>query len=209
MKNIVLVGGGGHCKAVIDVAEQAGFTVVGILDVADNVGKNVSGHPITGTDGDIGKYAGKAEFIVTVGHIKSASLRVKLQQEIKEKGGRLATLVSPMAYVSKSARVGEGSVVMHKALVNAGAVVGDGCIINTLADVEHDARIGDFCHVSTGAMVNGGCVIGRETFLGSRSVLVNGISVAAKCVIAAGSVVTKDIVSSGLYMGNPAIAKNK
>jgi hypothetical protein len=45
-KNLILVGGGGHCKSVIDVAESAGWTILGILDVAENVGKKVLNHTI-------------------------------------------------------------------------------------------------------------------------------------------------------------------
>ena len=34
-KNLILVGGGGHCRSVIDVAESAGYTIKGILDLPE------------------------------------------------------------------------------------------------------------------------------------------------------------------------------
>lgn len=208
-KKIILVGGGGHCKSVIDVAESAGYTIVGILDMPELVGTIVLGYPVIGTDENISEYVGKALFLVTVGHIKDASLRIKLHNRIKEVGGRLATLIASTAYVSRFATIGEGSVIMHHAMVNADAHIGMGCIINTFANIEHDASIGNYCHLSTGTMVNGNCVVGDGVFLGSQSVMVNGIRIADGCVFAAGSMVRKNIVRKGIYSGNPAILKIK
>ncbi|UEB50194.1 PglD-related sugar-binding protein [Campylobacter curvus] len=42
MQDIVLVGGGGHCKSVIDVIElENKFKILGIIDTAENVGKKI------------------------------------------------------------------------------------------------------------------------------------------------------------------------
>ena len=205
-KNIILLGGGGHCKSVIDVAENAGYNIIGILsDVKENIGQTVLGYPIIGTDDNVSDWIDKACFVVTVGQIKSNTIRITLHQRIISSGGRLATIIVPDSYVSKHACIGEGSVIMHKAVVNSNARIGRGCIINTFANIEHDTIIGDFCHISTGAMVNGSCEIGHSTFIGSGTVISNNISIAEHCIIAAGSVVRKSLTKSGLYAGNPAI----
>jgi len=208
-KDLILVGGGGHCKSVIDVAESAGFQIKGILDVPENVGRNVLGYPIIGTDVRIKEFVDDVVFIVTVGHIKDVALRIRLHQKIADAGGKLATIVASTAHVSKYARVGEGTVIMHHAAVNADANIGMGCIINTLANIEHDAIIGDYCHISTGAIVNGNCIVGSKTFLGSQSVMVNGIEITNGCVVGAGSLVRKSLTLKGIYSGNPAILKIK
>lgn len=209
MKSLILVGGGGHCKSVIDVAESAGYSIIGVLDVPENVGKKVLNIPIIGTDDRIPEFVDQAEFIVTVGQISDAGLRIKLHKMISDVGGKLATLIASTAYVSKHATIGEGAVIMHKAFVNADAKIGKGCIINTFANIEHDAVIGDYCHVSTGAMVNGNCVVGKETFLGSQSVMVNGTEIVENCVVGAGSLVRENLGISGVYSGNPAVLKIK
>lgn len=208
-KDIVLVGGGGHCKSVIEVAESIGYRIVGIFDMPENVGKEVLGYKIIGTDDDILRYVDIAQFVVTVGHIKNPELRIKIHQKIIQAGGHLATLVASTARISRYATIGEGTVVMHQAVVNADASVGKGCIINTFSNIEHDAIIENFCHISTGAMVNGNCIVGEGTFLGSQSVMVNGISIVGGCVIAAGTMVRKNIVRKGVYSGNPAVLKIK
>ena len=204
-KNLIFVGGGGHCKSVIDVAENAGWTIVGILDVAEKVGEKILGYTIIGTDEQISEFVRDAYFLVTVGQIKNVDLRIKLHKKILSAGGKLVTIIASDAQVSKYSEIGEGTVVMHKAIVNADAKIGLGCIINTMANIEHDAIVGDYCHISTGAMINGDCIVGKETFVGSGAVVSNGVSIAERCIIAAGAVVRKDISTSGIYAGNPAI----
>lgn len=206
-KNIILIGGGGHCKSVIDVAESAGYNILGILDMPEDVGKSVLNYKVIGTDEEIPQYADKAEFIITVGFIKNPTARVRIYNKLKECGGKLATIVASTANVSRYATIGEGTVVMHQSVVNAGAMIGSNCIINTLCNIEHDAVIGDQCHISTGAMINGDCKVGDRVFIGSQSVLANGITVGDDIIVGAGSVVRKAISKKGVYAGNPAILK--
>lgn len=208
-KNLILIGGGGHCKSVIDVAESAGYNILGILDMPEEVGKSVFDYKVIGTDDDIPQYTDKAEFIITVGFIKNPAIRLFIFNKVKEAGGKLATIVASTAHVSRYATLGNGTVVMHHAVVNAGAQVGVNCIINTFCNIEHDAVIGDQCHISTGTMVNGECKVGERVFIGSQSVLANGITVGEDIIIGAGSVVRKSISEKGIYAGNPAILKVK
>lgn len=204
---LVLLGGGGHCKSVINVAETAGYAILGILDIQENIGKSVLDYKVIGTDDDIPQYVGKAEFVITVGFIKNPAIRIKLYNKVKEAGGTFATVVASTAHVSKYASVGKGTVVMHHAMVNAGAKIGDNCIINTFANIEHDAVVGNQCHISTGTMVNGNCKIGERCFIGSQSVLANGIEVGDDVIVGAGSVVRKSLREKGIYSGNPATLK--
>ena len=169
MKPLVLLGGGGHCKSVIEVAESAGYRILGVLDMPEDIGKEILSTKVIGTDDDIPYYVDKAEFVITVGFIKSPATRIKLYNRVKEVGGKLATIIASTAYVSKYATIGEGTVVMHNAFVNAGAEVGNNVILNTFTNIEHDAVIGNHCHISTGAMVNGDCKVGERCFIGSQS----------------------------------------
>lgn len=206
-KNLILIGGGGHCKSVIDVAESAGYKILGILDRPEEVGKKVFTYEIIGVDDDIPKFIDKAEFVVTVGFIKNPSLRIKLYNKVLEAGGKFATLIASTAYVSRYAKIGQGTVVMHRAFVNAGTEIGENVIVNTFANIEHDTYIGNQCHISTGVMVNGDCKVSDNCFIGSQSVLSNGISICSDVVIGAGSFIRKSIFQAGIYSGNPAILK--
>lgn len=204
-KPLILVGGGGHCKSVIDVAENAGYTILGILDKPEEVGKQVLDYKVIGTDDDIPQYVDKAEFVITVGQIKSSAIRHKIAERIEKAGGKYATIIASDATVSKYATIGEGTVVLHKCVVNADAKIGRNCIINTMANIEHEVEIGDFCHISTGAMINGGACISDDTFIGSQSVVNQCVIIQRGGVIGSLSVVNKNITEKGVYIGNPVI----
>jgi sugar O-acyltransferase (sialic acid O-acetyltransferase NeuD family) len=190
MQKLILLGGGGHCKACIDVIEaEQKYEIVGILDKQDFLGEEILGYQIIGTDDDIATFVDRGyTFLVTVGQITSPAIRKKLVTLLKSYHARIATVVSPRAYVSKHASIGEGSIVMHDTVINASASVGEHCIINTKALVEHDAIIEDFCHISTAAVINGGTVVKHGTFFGSNAVSKEQIKTEKEAFIKAGSV---------------------
>ena len=179
MEKILLIGGGGHCKSVIDVIEQEGrFTIIGIIDIEENIGQDVLKYKTIGCDNDLEELFKTYKYaLVTVGQIKSNDLRVKLFNQLKKIGYTLPTIISPLAYVSKYASIEEGTVIMHHALVNVDAKVGKNCIVNTKALIEHDVVIENSCHISTGAILNGGTVVKENSFVGSNSITKEYISV--------------------------------
>ncbi len=171
MEKILLVGGGGHCKSVIDVIEQEGkYKIAGIIEKKELIGQEVLGYKVIGCDDDLEELFLKYKYaLVTVGQIKSNSLRVKLFTFLKNIGYKLPVIISPLAYVSKHAKVEEGTVVHHHALINSNATVGVNCIINSKSLIEHDATIKEHCHISTATVINGGVVVEANSFVGSNA----------------------------------------
>lgn len=190
-KKIILIGGGGHCKAVIDVIELLGdYEIIGIIDIKEKLGSDILGYKVIGTDEDIKDLKKDVEYaFITIGHIRNAEKRKHLYNLLKINNFKIPTIISPKAYVSKHAKVGEGTIIMHGAIVNAGAIIGKNCIVNSMALIEHDAVVGDFCHISTGAIVNGGVKVGDFTFLGSNAVTKQYIEIPQNSFIKAGSLV--------------------
>ena len=188
MKEILLIGGGGHCKSIIDVIElENKFTIAGIIDKKELLGQEVLGYEVIGCDDDLEElYKTYMYAVVTAGQIKTNTLRVKLFNQLKNLGYVLPTIVSPLAYVSKHSSVEEGTVIMHQALINTNAKIGKNCIINTKVLVEHDCIVKDNCHISTGAILNGGVVVKENTFFGSNSMAREYIEIKAKSIIGRG-----------------------
>jgi len=188
---LILIGGGGHAKSCIDVIElEKKFEIMGILDLKERIGQKVLGYEIIGTDEEIEKYSEKGiSFLITLGQIETADLRTKIFEKLEEIGAKIATVISPIAYVSGHSEIQAGTIVLHNALVNSNAKIGKNCIINSKALIEHDAIIEDYCHISTGSIINGGAVIGANSFVGSNSTVINGVKVPVKSFIKAGSII--------------------
>jgi len=191
MKEILLIGGGGHCRSVIDVIEQGcQFEIVGIVDRPELFGSNILGYSVIGNDSDLDGLAKKYQYaLITAGQIKSPSLRIKLFNLAVKAGFKLPNIISPNAYVSKHSSIGNGIVVMHNAIVNASASIGDNCIINSKALIEHDCLISKHCHISTNATINGGVTVESGCFVGSGATTRELITISENSFIKAGSLV--------------------
>ena len=200
---IVLLGGGGHCLACIDVLEQAGaFAIRAIVDLPASLGREVMGHKIEHTDFDLPDLIVTYQnVLVCLGQIKTAEPRRNMFRKAEDMGATFPSPVSPHAYVSPAAAIGEGTIVMHQALVNAEAEVGFGCIINSKALVEHGARVGNFCHIATGAALNGDALVGEGSFVGSLATVAQGVKIGAGCIIGAGAVVLADVPAGKTVSG--------
>jgi len=191
MKKIILIGGGGHCKSVIDVIEQEGrFKIAGIVDKPELLDSDVLGYSVIGNDSDLVDLAKKYKYaIVTAGQIKSSSLRQELCDLTLKAGFTLARIISPRAYVSRHAKIGQGTIIMHDAMVNASVVIGMNCIINSKALIEHDSTIEDFCHIATNAVINGGVIVRQGSFVGSGVITKQYIEIKKDSFIKADSLV--------------------
>ena len=173
MKKIILIGGGGHCKSAIDIIEQEGkFKIAGIIDQPNLLGSKILGYSVIGCDNDLKRLAkGYSYALITVGQIKSSTLRKKLFNLVNKAKFILPKVISPSAYVSKHSSIGRGSIIMHNSIINANSSIGDNCIVNTSALVEHDCTISQHCHISTNATINGGVNIKSGCFIGSNATI--------------------------------------
>lgn len=203
--NLLLVGGGGHCRSVIESAERSGlFNIVGISDLPELLGTNVSGYEVVTSDENITQLnIENLHCLVTIGQIKTPAPRKKLFELLKSNKLKLSKVIDPSAIVSPRSQIGDGTVVLSKCLVNSGAKIGENCIINSGAMIEHDSIIGNHVHISTGVIINGDCYIGDECFIGSGAVISNGVSIASGTLIGAGCVIMSNIKIPGTYLGNP------
>jgi len=199
-EDIILVGGGGHCRSCIDVIEAEGrFTIRGVVDANANLPSPVLEYELLGGEDNIERLSRICRnFFITVGQIKDWKPRARLFEYLKSLHVTIPIVISPFAHVSRYATIDEGSIVMHHAMVNSGACVGKNCIINSNALVEHDVSIEDHCHISTAAVVNGAATVRRCTFVGSNAIIREGIDIGDNSVVGAGMIVLQSVMPGSL-----------
>lgn len=205
MKDIVILGAGGHAKVVADAASKK-YNILGFLDKDKcQLNNKILDYVILGDDNDPRYWIDKGihSCVVGIGNMGDTVIRNKVFETYKNAGFSLETIIHEKADVSKFAYVGEGTVVLSHAVINAGAKVGDNCIINSSAVVEHDTTIRNGVHVGPGVVVTGLCEIGENSFLGASSVIINGIKIGRNVIVGAGSVIINDIPDNVVVVGNP------
>ncbi len=193
MKKIILVGAGGHCVSCIDVIEkEKKFKIFGLVN--NEKKKILKKYKVIGRDKDLKNISKKIKYsLITLGQIKNNRAREILFEKILNYGYKLPTIISPLSYVSKNSSIGEGTIIMHGAIVNAGAKIGRNCIINSKSLIEHDVIIEDHCHVATRATVNGGVKIKKNSFIGSCAVIKQNLTIGKGCFINANIFLRKNL----------------
>lgn len=200
---ILLIGAGGHARACIDVIEQsAEYRIAGLVGMPEELNTRHLGYPVIATDTDLQQLATRENYVlIAVGQIHSAERRIRLWRQVVEMGFSMPSIVAPTAHVGTHASIGDGTIVMHGAIINSGAKIGRNCIINTKAVVEHDAVVDDHCHISTGAILNGSVSVGAGSFVGSGCVVKDGVTIGKSCVIGIGLCLRKDQADNTIYTG--------
>lgn len=198
--SILLIGGGGHCIACIDVLEaEAKYRIEGIVEAKTSKLGSLSGYHIVGFDENLPDLLSNIpRALITVGQIKSPTIRIRLFNLLKNYGAELPVIISPVAYCSSRAEVSEGTILMHGSVVNAGAIIAENCIINSQALIEHGVQIAAHCHISTGARINGDVRIGAGSFVGSGAIIREGIEIGDSVIIGAGQIVLKNVPSGAI-----------
>ncbi len=206
--SIVVVGGGGHARVLLELLSRCKTTVLGLTDVKkpDVLPEDV---PYLGNDAEILHLdPERIQLANGLGSSASTAKHRRIYESFIEKGFRFASLIHPFAVLStQDLHLGQGVQVMAGAVINPYSHIGDNVLINTRAVVEHDCRIGDHAHVATGAIVCGGCRIGTDVHIGAGATIIQGIEVGYGAVIAAGTVVVSDVKPMTLVAGVPAKEK--
>jgi len=205
-KKLLLIGGGGHCKSIIDtLSTMDEYSEIAIIDKKELVGTHILGIPIIGTDDDLCKLfnQGFRYAFISVGSLGDTNLRRKLYNHISTFDFIVPNIIDKSAIVSQFANLTQGIFIGKSAVVNAGATLHPCAIINTNAIIEHDCNIHTFAHIAPGAVLSGEVQIGKHTHIGSNSVIRQGLCIGSNNIIGIGSVVTKPIDDNIIAFGNP------
>ena len=189
---LYVYGASGHGKVVADIAELCGYDMAGYID--DHAAEAISYASFLQTDSS-------AHIALGIGNNDS---RAAVYRRLKENGTRIATLIHPSATIAKTARIGEGSIVMANAVINPDALIERGCIINTASVIEHDNVIDQFVHISPGSHLAGNVTVNEFSHIGIGACAIQGVRIGAHCMIGAGSTVLEDIPDSATAVGSPA-----
>ncbi len=195
-KKLVLLGGGGHCKSVLDAAIRMNqFEEIVITDPFLPVGTKVMGMEVVGSDEALPKLKeqGFTDAFVTVGSLEDCSIRKKLVSKAKKLGFSFPIIADPSAEISAFAEIGEGTFIGKKAVLNAEVKVGKQGIVNTGAILEHECCIGDFTHISVGTILCGDVKVGASTFIGAGTTVIQGVSIGEDALIGANSTVLRNV----------------
>lgn len=204
---IVLIGGGGHCKVVINILNSlSNFEIYGITDNKENIGKKILGVTINSTDEDLSdiKMQGVEYAFITLGITPNSKKRLDLISRIKSLGFKIPSIISKYAIVASSAEIGEGTLIEDGAIVDPCVVIGDHCIINKACVISHDVIIENNVNLSPGCLINGNSLIKENAYVGTGGIILQGLEIGENTTVGAGAVVTTNVEDNVIAIGIPA-----
>lgn len=205
MSNIILLGGNGHAKVIIDMLHKQSdimYDDIFLLDDNENlIGQSIMGHKVVGPTSECVKYK-EDKFVIAIGN---NAIRKMLAQKYDLD---YISVVHPAAIIGEDVVIEKGTVIMAGAVINSGVIIGKHCVVNTGAMIDHDCKIGDYVHLSPGVHLGGTVSIDNESWMGIGSCCKNNVNIGKQVVIGAGGVVVGDILESGTYVGVPAKKMN-
>lgn len=203
---IVVLGGGGHGRVVIDALFAAGNDVAGVVDPDPAVAARLPrGVPYLGGD-DVLASADRAAVVLAmgVGAVDVPRRRRSIFERYRDMGFRFVAVIHPAAVRAAGAELGEGAQVLAGAVLQPGCRLGANALINTRALVEHDAVVEDHACISPGALLAGGVHIGTTAFVGIGAVILQDVRIGAEAMVAAGAVAIADVPRGARVAGVPA-----
>lgn len=203
---VIVIGGGGHAKVLVDTLLAQSFKVLGITDSnAEKHGRKILGVPIIGDDEVIKQYAPNSILLVNgLGSIKATNNRTRLYNYYKASGYCFAKVVHQSAIIASDVNLSEGVQIMAGTVIQTGSCIGCNTIINTGVTIDHDCLVGSNVHLAPGGTVSGEVQIGDGSHIGTGAAIIQGIKIGNNCTIGAGSVVINNVPQSAIAAGVPA-----
>jgi len=189
-----IYGASGHAKVIIDIAKSIDISIDTIFD--DNLHlTEVSGYPVIHNLSD--------ELLLRGTVLAIGDNRIRKMVAKKFEGKFQNGISHSSAVLAPTVIIGEGTVVMANASINAEVIIGNHCIINTGATVDHECQLGDYVHISPNSALAGDVIVGEGSHIGIGAVVLPGVKIGKWVIIGAGAVVLEDIPDLAVVVGNP------
>lgn len=201
LRPLVIFGAGGHAVSVANVALSVGYTVKHFVD------KNKTGLDLLGISiiGDIAELDDLNSYCFGIA-IGDNAARERIYNELQAKHANLdfPSLIHASATISSFTTIGDGTVVMPKAVVGPNSKVGRFCLVNTQASIDHDCVMLDFSSLAPGSVTGGAVQIGIRSAVSIGATIKHGLKIGNDSVVGANSYLNKDLPSNQVAYGTPA-----
>jgi sugar O-acyltransferase (sialic acid O-acetyltransferase NeuD family) len=198
---ILIYGGGGHGKSLIDLLRALGvYRIAGLVDDGLEPGEIILGVPVLGGADILPELRsrGVRMAVNAVGGIGDVAVRVKVFQRLAEAGYTCPAVAHPSALIEPSAALSAGVQVFPLAYVGSDARIGFGTIVNTGSILSHDCILGDYVNISPGAILAGAVQVGSGALIGMGVTINLEVRIGGGARIGNGATVKADVPEKGI-----------
>lgn len=201
MTNIYLLGGGGHCKQVIDILEKNdNFKIIGIFDDFKTKDDNFYGYKIIDKIENVDLYMNNnIKLFCAIGDNK---LRELIYNKFNKYN--FINCISQKSNISKSVIIfGTNNYIGDFTNILSDTTIGSNNIINTNSNIAHDVIIKDNNHICPSSVLGGSVVVGSNNLIGANATINPKTVIGNNSIIGSGSVIIRNIINNVTVVGNP------
>lgn len=209
LKPIIVLGGGGHASVLVDILREQERVILAIIS-PDGITNRSSftGIPHLRNDDDVLGFSSSEVLLVNgIGALPKNDLRFRVARYFLKLGYVFETVVSSHAIISPHATLASGSQILHNAVVQSGAFIGENTIVNTGAIVEHDCYVGMNSHVAPRATLCGQVNTGQNVYIGAGATVIQDTKIGDNILIGAGAIIVSDIPDGHTIYGYRSLIK--
>lgn len=142
------------------------------------------------------------ELIIGIGY-KFLNKRKEIYTQLKDKIP-FGKIMHSTSWIDGTAIIKRGSVIYPNCSIDLNSVVEENTVINNSCSISHDSIIGKHSFLSPSVSIAGFVKIEECCNIGINTTIIDNIQITSNTQTGGGTVVIKNIVESGLYVGNPA-----
>lgn len=128
-------------------------------------------------------------------------LRTQVYLDAKAKGFELASYISPHAFVSENAKLGEHVFIFENVVIQPGVQIGNNVVIWSGGLISHHSVISDNVFIAPGVAISGGVHLGDSCFVGIGATIIHATKVGRDCFLASRSHVVSNIPEDSFVKG--------
>ena len=170
------------------------------IDDAEDVATQINGYDVFSYAKAIECFGDALDVIIAIGE---PVIRQKLYDKLVADNIHMPTLINPDSYVSKTAVIGEGTVIRYGSSIFANAKLGKNVCVNPHANIGHDVQIGDGTMISALCNIAGAVHIGEYSYIGMNTAVRELVSIGNHSVVSMGMIISDDVPDHALAIGNP------
>jgi len=193
---VIICGTGGHARVLADSLIKSDTQILGFITADKNQKDSIFGIEVLGDDSYLKNFSNEEILLINgIGSLPGEDRRLRLAKKMRRKGFSFASVVHISAIIGEGVKLEEGVQIMAGTVIQNNVSIGVDTIINTGALIDHDCKIGRDCHIAPGAVFSGGVIVKNGVHFGTGTKVIQNISVGEGSIIAAGSIIFRDVAA--------------
>jgi sugar O-acyltransferase (sialic acid O-acetyltransferase NeuD family) len=195
-KDIIIIGGRGGCKMVIDaIISSKSHNIRGIIDNEMEVGEQVMGYNIIGNDSNLTELfkLGFKNIVLSFSMLSNLKLRNEKYRYYTDFGFKFPNIIHKHAILESSVILGYGNIILAGSVLGSEVSIGNVNYINTGSIICHESKVGNNNHFAPNSVIAGRVKVGNNVLIGMCATTFFDINIGSNIIINNGVNIVNDV----------------